>query len=302
MKIRHFEDLVLDPDTLLPELIHSFVEDLMCDKPKFTHKIDGICMVYGLAWTQVEDEYGDLEDDLRPFVSGKKFFNKKSIRYFSKEDILNSSEHEEMKKKLLVFFDHTMKYMYFSTAVGKEIYKTFEFMGFANEKICKPNIIEYHRDDPNIANPKFIPHTDYKIKANDIPYHTLKDIILGAEKITDIWCTNGCNKVLDPSIIKIINIRLRETDLSMKEILRDINRKSVSFGYSSNIFLAAYELKNLVMGCLPDYHYRTTYNGEDIPNEGYIWHSEKYGMVKLVHREIFSRINFRDDSSRGWKR
>lgn len=314
MKLIHYEDLYF---THTPDEIYNLTREMLVDMLEstkaFKTKWDGVCVVMGI--------------DRRGFyVASKKFFNKRSsIRYYSEEDIEQSTEHPEMQKKLLEVFSSpdADRFQRHSWPKGNDPYMVGDFIAYKEDYIGKTNIIEYDlttfctrfRYD-YLSEPQVVWHTsnlDISLHSNVYPFTYIIDIFDRCE--TDFSeAIDFIYRVLSKAdriyrdekenldgISSQINVSLRDTDNSLEQILENLLMKPDGF-YGD----AYYSIKNMIdiKKMFIEYHTKhrkqfiqTSYQGKPFPHEGYVWRN-----IKFIDREVFSRINFREDSYRGWSR
>lgn len=282
--IEHPEDLVLTGDLS--------VFDLLYDTAHISMKMDGMSLVWG-----TNPANGEF------FVCTKSAFNKKKIRLcYSDEDVKTHFGHqpevEEILKSCLRYLPRT-----------ENIYWG-DWLGFGGTDTFNQNTLVYSFPEIVAQNLVIAPHT--QVYVHDELHNAT------CEPLMETFVDTNDVKWVQPSVDRIhqsTNVPKVNTDaikfLSRKEaeVAKVSINKLIKEGQKvddaslieilgcpqlANLYQLVTEIKLDLMDSLIIADSPSCFlpNGWETTGEGYVFHSESYGSVKLVRREEFAYANF----------
>jgi hypothetical protein len=282
--INHPEDTILTGDLS--------VFDILYDVASISMKMDGISLVWG-----TNPANGEF------FVSTKSAFNKKKIRLcYTQEDIEFHFGHQpDLAQKLsfcLTYLPRT-----------DNIYWG-DFLGFGGTDTFQPNTIAYVFPEEIDSFLVIAPHTQVYV------HNEMWDAI--CEPLQETFSDSAAIKWVQPSVDRLyaparapkINpdtipfLSKKKAEIAKQEInaviksgkeLDDATLTEIlGSPQLANLYQFVIEIKEDLMDSFIIHDAPMSFIFEDvqIDGEGFIFHSEDYGTVKLVDREIFSYANF----------
>ena len=283
--LEHPEDTILTGDMSVFDLLYERDSTV-------TVKMDGCpSIVWG-----VHPENG------RWFVGTKSVFNKKKIKIcYELNDIFDLYDidtHGELIEVLCACF--------FNLPLSEGVYQG-DFIGMGGSDTYLPNTIRY--DFPDLVEENIIiaPHTYYTGSIlNEMEPHPLEDELISTDKcrfvqpMVDRVVGEGTAPRINVDGIqflskkeaaeakKCINALIRSGHELTDEVLIHI----LGDERLANLYQMAIEIKWDLMDSMIVYGAPKAYVcGEPINQEGFVM-SNKYGMIKLVDRDVFSHANF----------
>jgi len=288
MKIPHLEDYLITTDPAASsELMTALYHDIYHDSNlgQLTIKYDGYLVVIG-------------KENGRFFISNKSFFNKTPIKFFSVSEIMNHPKWVDAKKKKLSMYFEYLKDLHI---LEGEI-KTIEIIGCpytkTGESTARPNILEYKFQwNPLDWNFQFIDHQYQFIQK------TYKPVDFGWDQFYDLLNFQPACGLLSSKrfadFSKLVNSCIRD-NISIDCVAHTNPEYFTTIKNYKN-------LKSLKKRLLDDLYqsycnpHVTVMVDNKLTNqhEGFVY-KYKDTRVKLIDRYHFSRLNFSDDTIRGW--
>ena len=283
--IEHPEDLVLTGD--------MSVFNLLYDKAFISMKMDGMSLVWG-----TNPANGKF------FVCTKAAFNKKKVRLcYNHDDIFNHFGHQI---EVVDILSHCLKYL----PRTENIYWG-DWLGFGRTDVLTQNTLTYAFPDAIDQKLVIAPHTIVNV------YAEFCDGV--CEPLTDTLEDTKMVKWVQPSVDRVppeqnaprinttnINFLTKKQAESAKVAINQLIRRGdyiddatlteiLGCVQLANLYQLVMEIKLDIMDSLIINDAPLSYlpNGDLAPNgEGYVFHSEHYGSVKLVNRTEFAYANF----------
>lgn len=282
--IEHPEDLILTGD--------MSVFDLLYDHAHISMKMDGMSLVWG-----TNPANGKF------FVCTKAAFNKKKIRLcYSQKDILTHFGHQmevvDILSRCLAHLPRT-----------KNIYWG-DWLGFGKTDVFTQNTLTYVFDDAIEQELVIAPHTVVNVYAE--MWENVCTPLTETFEDTDMvkWVQPSVDRIPPQGTAPKINTKSIKF-LSKKEAAQakiEINKLIKSGQYIddvtltdilgcqhlANLYQFVMEIKLDIMDSLIVTDAPQSYlpNGKKCSGEGYVFHSDTYGCVKLVDRTEFAYANF----------
>jgi hypothetical protein len=280
----HPEDLILTGDLS--------VIDALYDKAFISMKMDGMSLVWGTN-----------PANGKWFVSTKSAFNKKKIKLcYTQEDILNHFGHQI---EVVDILSHCLKYL---PRTGKIYWG--DWLGFGKTDTLTQNTLTYKF--PNEIRQKLVitPHTIVNVYAE--MWNSVCTPVTELFEDTDMvkWVQPSVDRVPPTQTAPKINTKVIKflTDKEASKAKVAINKLIKSGQYIddatlteilgcqhlANLYQYVMEIKLDIMDSLIVTDAPQSYlpNGKQCDGEGYVFHSETYGSVKLVNRTEFAYANF----------
>lgn len=292
--VPHLEDLVWSLS--VEELQEILTALVFCvgghDTGKLQIKYDGIFIAVG------KDERGF-------FVAGKGFLNKNPIKFYSIEELTQpdaSAKYEKLAAVFNVFRSNRYKMMRGAVFTGDLMWYNKSF-----KKGFQPNIINYQFN--------WLPYDDYELGIawhND--YIQLKDSVCTLPNYVYAKMPNFEKLLRQVNLQKAIyeadqHFSKKDIALIKKAYNQEIRSgekwewpKEVSYSYSHiirhrNVIKLKKEILQYLHSLEP--HFTCSINDKPTTHEGFIFRYKDH-VIKLVDREVFSRANFNQETSRGW--
>ena len=282
--IEHPEDLILTGD--------MSVFDLLYDVGHISMKMDGMSLVWGT--NPHNDQF---------FVCTKAAFNKKKDRKcYTTEDIFKHFGHQ---MEVVDILSHCLKYL----PRTENIYWA-DWLGFGRTDVITQNTLTYVFDEAIDQKLVIAPHTQVHVTGEfcDAECVPLKDSFPDTAIIK--WIQPVVDRIFnrqDPPKINTDNIKFL-TDKEAYGAKMSINAliKSGQFvddatltdilgcPHLANLYQLVIDIKYDLMGSFIIQDTPISYlpSGKPTLGEGFVFHSEKYGSVKLVDRTEFAYANF----------
>jgi len=282
--IEHPEDLILTGD--------MSVFDLLYDRAHISMKMDGMSLVWG-----------NNPANGKFFVCTKAAFNKKKIRLcYTQEDILTHFGHQ---MEVVDILSRCLKYL---PRTGKIYWG--DWLGFGKTDVFTQNTLTYVFPEAIDQQLVIAPHTVVNVYAEMwqnvcVPLtETLED--------TDIvkWVQPSVDRIPPKETAPKINTKgikfLTDKEAAKAKIAINQLIKSGQYiddatltdilgcQHLANLYQYVMEIKLDIMDSLIVTDAPQSYlpNGKECGGEGYVFHSETHGSVKLVDRTTFAYANF----------
>lgn len=282
--IEHPEDLVLTGDLS--------VFDLLYDVASISMKMDGISLVWG-----TNPANGEF------FVCTKSAFNKKKIRLcYTQEDIdLHFGHQPDLAARLSLCLTHLPR--------TDNIYWG-DFLGFGGDHILKPNTISYMFPETIESLLVIAPHTQVYVENEmcDAVCEPLKEVFVDSAAVK--WVQPSVDRLYAPARAPKVNgdtipfLSKKQAETAKKEINaviksgRDLTDsiliEILGSPQLANLYQFVIEIKEDLMDSfiVNDAPRSFIFDDVEIDGEGFLFHSEDYGSVKLVDRPMFAHANF----------
>jgi len=282
--IEHPEDLLLTGDLK--------VFDLLYDRAHISMKMDGMSLVWG-----TNPANGKF------FVCTKAAFNKKKIRLcYTQEDVLTHFGHQ---MEVVDILSRCLKYL---PRTGKIYWG--DWLGFGKTDVFTQNTLTYVFPEAIDQQLVIAPHTVVDVYGEmwqnvcSPLTETLKDtdIVKWVQPSVDRIPPSGSVPKINKSAIKFLTKKEAENaKIEINKLIKSgqpINDSMLTdilgCQHLANLYQFVIEIKEDIMDSLIVTDAPISYlpNGTQCDGEGYVFHSETYGSVKLVNRTEFAYANF----------
>lgn len=282
--IEHPEDTILTGDLS--------VLDVLYDEASISMKMDGVSLVWG-----TNPANGKF------FVCTKSAFNKKKIRLcYNSDDVYRHFGHQESLAEVL---NYCLEHL----PLTDNIYWG-DFLGFGGTDTFQPNTIAYVFPEKIEQLLVIAPHTQVYVNGEmcDAVCEPLCETFDDTDGVK--WVQPSVDRVYASARAPKVNVDAipflskKEAEIAKQEInsviksgkeLDDATLTEIlGSPQLANLYQLIIEIKEDLMDSFIIHDAPMSFIFEDvqIDGEGFIFHSENYGTVKLVDREIFSYANF----------
>jgi len=282
--IEHPEDMILTGDLSVLNLLY--------DKAFISMKMDGMSLVWG-----TNPANGKF------FVCTKSAFNKKKVRLcYNEQDIFTHFGHQI---EVVDILSRCLRYL----PKTKNIYWG-DWLGFGKTDVFTQNTLTYVFPDAIEQQLVIAPHTVVNVYSE--MYESICTPLTETFKDTHMvkWVQPSVDRVPPTQTAPIINKKcikfLTSKEATQAKIAINALIKSGQYiddatlteilgcQHLANLYQYVMEIKldimdNLIINDAPIAYLP---NGQQCDGEGYVFHSETYGSVKLVNRTEFAYANF----------
>jgi len=282
--ISHPEDCILTGDLSVLNLLY--------DQAYITMKMDGMSLVWGTN-----------PANGRFFVCTKSAFNKKKVRLcYTSDDIDTHFGHQEEVAEILYY---CLKYL----PKTDNIYWG-DWLGFGRTDVLTQNTLTYVFSDVISQQLVIAPHTQVYVedKMCDAVCVPLEEVFVDTDMIK--WVQPSVDRIyrgqstpkVNPNFINFLTKKeAEEAKICINSIIKagyDLDDGTLTdilgCQHLANLYQMVIEIKEDLMEdfIVSDSPMCYLPNGDMTSGEGFVFHSETYGSVKLVNRHEFAYANF----------